>query len=399
MSTENQSKPLCYAPFYNVYLRASSRESRVCCMAVGAHQLESNEMSQIFNNPTAQSIREAMLNNEWHPSCVQCKEREDIGLESDRHMYDAWYKSAVENGIIPAEEEHLTLMPEPRWADIRPSNLCNLKCRMCYPDNSTEVAREWAELSSPINDVTLDSSYDKAELTQLSQRKQYELPELNKVVNLKLLGGEPTVQKEVFTILENMEYNEHSKVDITTNATNPQQFNSIEPHLKKIAQVGWCVSIDGTYQEYEYIRTPAKWDRFSSAVEHLLSKQWGRLNTVVTFHFVLQAWSWSSVNDVLNYVEKMKNKYVTPERPHGHCGLTIQPVDQPWLGLAVVPYDARERELNLVGKNFPERREELKKWSANTPFDPELYKRFRAYTQLLDSKRSTNFGTINPSIY
>ncbi|SVA40759.1 uncharacterized protein METZ01_LOCUS93613 [marine metagenome] len=395
----NLAKPLCYAPFYNVYLRASSKESRVCCMSTASHELKTNEMSEVFNNDTAQDIRYSMLKGEWHDSCKQCKEREDIHLESDRQMYDAWYQSAVNSHVINPHEPLDVVMPEPRWADLRPSNLCNLKCRMCYPDNSTEIAREWAKLSSPVSDITLDNTYSTDELTRLSQRKHYKLPELNKVVNLKLLGGEPTVQKEVFDILDKVEYNRHSKVDITTNATTPQQFNSIEPYLKKFAQVGWCVSIDGTKQEYEYIRTPAKWDRFDAAVNHLLSKQWGRLNTVVTFHFVLQAWNWSSVKDVLQYVKDLRYKYHGGEEsPYGHCGLTIQPVDQPWLGLGVVPYDERERELALVEKNFSRRCEELKKWSTLIPYDPALVKRFRAYTHLLDEKRGTLFESINPKI-
>ena len=32
-----------------------------------------------------------------------------------------------------------------------------------------------------------------------------------------------------------------------------QQFHGIQPYLKDFAQVGWCVSIDGTAQEYEYL--------------------------------------------------------------------------------------------------------------------------------------------------
>ena len=395
MSTE---KPLCYAPFYNVYLRASSKESRVCCMATEKHPIESNDIDEIFNNPLAKSIREAHLKNEFHPACSECKQRVDLGLTSDIDMFDAWYESAVENNVIDPNQPLDTTMPEPIWADIRPSNLCNLKCRMCYPDNSTEIAREWAELHSPDNNKILDHNYTTAELKQLSQRKHYELPDLNKVVNLKLLGGEPTVQKEVYNIIDKLEYNEHSKCDITTNATNPQQFNNIAPYLKKFAQVGWCVSIDGIEQEYEYIRTPARWERFNDAVVHLLETDWARHNTVVTFHFVLQAWNWSSVNDVIHYTEELKQRYKTARSPHGHCDLTIQPVDQPWLGLAVVPYEEREREINLVKKNFGRRCEELKKWSASTPFDPELHKRFRAYTQLLDEKRGTDYLRINPQV-
>lgn len=402
MSTEEHRKPLCWAPFYNVYLRSSAKETGVCCQIGQKHELKSNEMSEIFNNPIAQDIRKSCLDQVWHPACEDCRVREEMGQESDRQMFDEWHSSAVHSGSLDPREPLGYTMPEPRWADIRPSNLCNLKCRMCYPDNSTEVAREWAELSSPVNDTALGNTSSKAELENFSQRKHYKLPELNKVINLKVLGGEPTVQSEVHDILDKIEYNEHSKIDITTNASNPVQFNNIEPYLKKFAQVGWCISIDGTKAEYEYIRTPARWDRFSSAVEHLLSKQWGRLNTVVTFHFVLQAWNWSSVNDVLVYCEEMRNKYKDPvegsERHPGHCNLAIFPVDQPWLGLGIVPYEERERELELVKKNFPGRWGELKKWSDRMPYNEDLVTQFRAYTRLLDLKRGTDFESINPNI-
>ena len=151
-------KPKCYAPFYNVYLRASSRESRVCCTANGHHRLHTNEMSEIFNNDLAQQVRQSMLEGEYHPTCHECKKREDLGLRNDRDVYDEWYSNSSVDLPEPA-----TVMPEPYWADIRPSNLCNLKCRMCYPDNSTEVAREYKDLG-----LTVD--------TALTQRKHYELP-------------------------------------------------------------------------------------------------------------------------------------------------------------------------------------------------------------------------------
>ena len=403
MSTEIPSKPLCYAPFYNVYLRASSQETRVCCMNTSHHRLESNDMSEVFNNTTAQGIRKQMLANEWPTSCSQCKSREDHGLESDRNMFDAWHESAVENGTIDGDEPLDLVMPDPRWADIRPSNLCNLKCRMCYPDNSTEVAREWAKLQSPINDVTLHNDWAPKQLAELSKREHYELPQLDNITNIKLLGGEPTVQKEVVSILESLTYNPYSKVDITTNASSTGQFALLEPHLKNFGSVGWTVSIDGTEQEFEYIRTPAKWARFNQAVDYLCSKQWGNSdrsnNTTVQFHFVLQAWNWSSLHDVVKYCEEMRKEYATAESPHGHCGLTIQPVDQPWLGMAVIPIVEREREIALLEKNFPRRCGELKKWSASTPYDPELAKQFRAYTQLLDESRDTSFNEINPMIW
>ena len=366
-------KPKCYAPFYNVYLRASSRESRVCCTANGHHRLHTNEMSEIFNNDLAQEVRESMLRGEYHPTCHECKKREDLGLRNDRDMYDEWYRNSSVDLPEPA-----TVMPEPYWADLRPSNLCNLKCRMCYPDNSTEVAREYKDLG-----LTVD--------TVLTQRKHYELPVFDSVVNLKLLGGEPTLQTEIEAQLKQLVKQEHSYLNITTNASNVTQFKQWETLFKQIAQVNFNVSVDGTEEYYEYIRTPARWDRFENAVDYLNNNQLAKYNTVIGFNFCLQAWNFTDYFRTIQWIEQWKPQ-----------AITVNTVDQPWLSIAILPDRYRRQWLNGISiqeKNILERRGELKKWLDHTPFDPALVPQFAHVTQQLDSHRGTDFSLLNPELW
>ena len=370
MSTK---KPKCYAPFYNVYLRASSRESRVCCTANGHHRLHTNEMSEIFNNNLAQEVRKSMLRGEYHPTCHECKKREDLGLRNDRDVYDEWYS----NSSVDLPEPSV-VMPEPYWADIRPSNLCNLKCRMCYPDNSTEVAREYEDLGLTV---------DKA----LTQRKHYELPVFDSVVNLKLLGGEPTLQTEIEAQLKQLVKQEHSYLNITTNASNITQFKQWETLFKQIAQVNFNVSVDGTEEYYEYIRTPARWDRFENAVDYLNNNQLAKYNTVIGFNFCLQAWNFTDYFRTIQWIEQWKPQ-----------AITVNTVDQPWLSIAILPDRYRRQWLNGISiqeKNILERRGELKKWLDHTPFDPALVPQFVHVTQQLDSHRGTDFSKLNPQLW
>jgi len=370
MSTK---KPKCYAPFYNVYLRASSRESRVCCTANGHHRLHTNEMSEIFNNDLAQEIRESMLRGEYHPTCHECKKREDLGLRNDRDVYDEWYSNSSVDLPEPA-----TVMPEPYWADLRPSNLCNLKCRMCYPDNSTEVAREYEDLGLTV-------------LRELTQRKHYELPVFDSVVNLKLLGGEPTLQTEIEAQLKQLVKQEHSYLNITTNASNVSQFRQWETLFKQIAQVNFNISVDGTEEYYEYIRTPARWDRFENAVNYLNNNQLAKYNTVIGFNFCLQAWNFSDYFRTVQWIEQYKPQ-----------AITVNTVDQPWLSIAILPDRYRNEWLNGISiqeKNILERRGELKKWLDHTPFDPSLVPQFVQITQQLDSHRGTDFSLLNPQLW
>ncbi len=366
-------KVKCYAPFYNVYLRASSRESRVCCTANGHHPIKSNEISEIFNNDLAREMREYMLRDEYHPGCHECKKREDLGLHNDRDMYDTWYR----NSSVDLPEPQLD-MTEPYWADIRPSNLCNLKCRMCYPDNSTEVAREYADLGWPVDSV-------------LKQRKHHELPTLPKVLNLKLLGGEPTLQTEIETQLKQLVKQEHSYLNITTNASSITQFKQWETLFKSIAQVSFNISIDGTGEYYEYIRTPARWDRFKDAVNYLNNNQLAKYNTLIGFNFCLQAWNFTNYFDTIQYVEQFNPQ-----------SITVNMVDQPWLSLAVIPVAYRKtwfEGLSSVEKKVLERRRALKKWSDHTPFDPLQVPKFIQYSSTIDSHRGTDYSKINPELW
>ena len=373
-------KVKCYAPFYNVYLRASTGESRVCCMANGRHRIKSNEMSEVFNNDLAQEIREYMLRDEYHPACHECKKREDLGLDNDRDVYDIWYNDCSVDLPEPS-----VVMPEPYWADLRPSNLCNLKCRMCYPDNSTEVAREYEDLGLAVE-------------PELIQRKHHELPVFPRVLNLKLLGGEPTLQTEIEPQLEQLAQQEHSLLNITTNASNVSQFQKWLPYFKRIAHVVFNISIDGIEDSYEYVRTPARWDRFSSAVNYLFSNQLAKYNSNISFNYCLQAYNYHTAPQMYLWLEQ----FVSETTQSRTVQIRTNPVDQPWFSLAVLPDRYRKtwfEGLSIQEKNILERRGELKKWSDHTPFDPTVVPQFVQITQQLDSHRGTDFSKLNPLLW
>ena len=373
-------KVKCYAPFYNVYLRGSTSESRVCCMAKGYHTIQNNSLPETFNNPLAQEIREYMLRDEYHPTCHECKKREDLGLDNDRDMYDVWYRDSSVDLPEPA-----VTMPEPYWADLRPSNLCNLKCRMCYPDNSTEVAREYEDLGLAV----------KPELTQ---RKHWELPVFDSVVNLKLLGGEPTLQTEIEPQLSALAEQEHGLLNITTNASSITQFQRWIPYFKRIARVVFNISVDGYEDTYEYVRTPARWSRFSDTVNYLFNNQLARLHSNISFNFCLQAYNYHTVPQMMLWLEQ----YVSETTQSRTVQILTNPVDQPWFSVGVIPVAYRRQwfeGLSSVEKKVLERRGELKKWLDHTPFDATQVPQFLQITRQLDSHRGTDFSTVNPTLW
>ena len=349
-------------------------------------------MSEVFNNPLAQDVRSSMIKGDWHSVCSECEQREASNLRSDRLMYNEWYEEAVKHSTLAPIS---TLMPEPIWADIRPSNLCNLKCRMCFPDNSTEIAREEAQMPKHLR----PNRNTDEQLAVWSQRKQYELPELNNIVNLKLLGGEPTVQQEVFDILEKLTYNENSLVHITTNASNITQYKKIMPLLNRFAQVCWSISIDGYRAGYEYVRTPARWDKFSEAVNYLTTTPAGRLNTIVSFNVCVQAWNFSNIPETLEYITSIKDRLEAYSNIHygsTHLGL----VSQPHLSLQVVPDLIKSFIIEYAHtKNInKELLTEFISLTHSQNYCEELVEEFLQHTETLDKVRNTGFDTVDPAL-
>ena len=390
-------KPKCYAPFYNVYLRSSSKESKVCCMSTQSHELTSNDMSQVFNNPLAQDIRATVLRGKYHSACEECAQREDQGLHSDRDMYDDWFEEAEKHTDLAPLDTH---MPYPIWADIRPSNLCNLKCRMCFPDNSTEIAREEAKMP---HELRPNRNTDQ-ELAVYSQRKHYELPKLNNIINLKLLGGEPTVQEEVFEILKNTEYHPNLLLQVTTNASSITQYKKIMPLVNKFAMVKWNISIDGTGRVYEYVRTPSKWHRFKEAVDYLSTTRAGRITTMISFNYCIQMWNYTNTPEVLRYCEDIgeaiQQRLYDTDGDIRYGGVHMNTVSQPHLSIKLVnkliksEVLGRAREIGLNKTNYTN----LKRVSTTTVHDPELVREFRKHTKILDKVRNTDFNTIDPEL-
>ena len=127
------SKTFCTAPWYATYYKDSVKKYKMCCVFDTWTPADSPEA--YYNTPIVQDVRAKMLKGEWHSGCSQCEYQEKNGLGSDRHTFNNMYKKEIADGV---DTERFTL----KWLDYRPGNLCNLKCRMCHPSNSSLIDKE-----------------------------------------------------------------------------------------------------------------------------------------------------------------------------------------------------------------------------------------------------------------
>ena len=106
-------------------------------------------LTKMRNNAFLKEVRAYMLRGEQHPYCTRCNE-EDASKVQSRRMKDRKnfaYDGFTINDAAKYTSADGTIIDTTKIpllaADIRLSNLCNQKCRMCYPGESTSWYQEW----------------------------------------------------------------------------------------------------------------------------------------------------------------------------------------------------------------------------------------------------------------
>ena len=156
-----------------------------------------------------------------------------------------------------------------KYYDIRLGNKCNQKCRMCGPGDSSLWLDDWVKMGHK----TIGFYDEHYEIKKDGERYSSEIGDWDKQpfvddlkANMKdidriyMTGGEPTVIKEYWEILQyaidndfakniNLEYNSNMFI-IPTNAWEI---------WSKFKRVRMTMSIDGLHDVQDYIRFPSKW--------------------------------------------------------------------------------------------------------------------------------------------
>lgn len=245
---------------------------KACCRSHPVGYIQDNTLEEIWNNDTMQRIRRQVLNNERPPECEPCFMLEDQGVESLRQRHI--------KGEIP--EARINLYPNTEFKEILPftfptmeiklNNLCNLKCRMCHPMDSTS----WNDWDQVVKFYKKENNFlvDKIEELNLVNKpylgpfddsdhwwNSFEklLPYFRRV---EFAGGEPLMDPQHYRILDMLKpYGNQIQLKYATNlqmlGKGNRTVHEYWPHFKSVAV---NVSIDGYGPSYEYIRGNAKWD-------------------------------------------------------------------------------------------------------------------------------------------
>ena len=278
-----KNKSFCILPFIHIHVNEKN-DLKLCCAAeddVGVRKY--NENFDFVNDPDLQKIRAKLLAGERIPHCKKCYDYEDHGADSTR-LRDT--KEWTERLKLTTAED---LEPSLIYYDIRNDNLCNLSCRMCNPQSSSQIAKEYKKLG-----WNWGNGQDDPKSFGFNK-----VVDMDTVQSIYVAGGEPSLMPEFRTFLKRAI--EAGRTDITirmnTNVTNlNQEYRDLLSHFSNLDII--C-SIDGYDQVNKYIRWPADWATIIENVNGL-----HKITSSISFNVTVSIWNISNLSKLVSFLEQ-----------------------------------------------------------------------------------------------
>ena len=417
----------CAIPFVSMVVNTDATVQPCCLMQRNTHRLKdangkvltiNEKLSDSWNSNEMKFIRTEMVSGNKLVGCNVCYLQESSGRTSnrqyansewsnklgDKHMFELVDKAVLTGGELDYSLAYL---------DLRLGNLCNLKCRMCSPFNSSQIAKEHIELEKkdPEYKAVWAKSFgffDKRinEVQSWFERDFLWDQIINLIPSLKkvyMTGGEPTLIQNNFKFME--ECIRKGRRDIilffNTNCTNVnKKFTSL---IGQFGRVNINASIDGVGSVNDYIRSPSHWEQINGNVETLAQMPNVHLGITPT----VQVYNVFNLVDTLKWVDQLNSKY--KKSIFVDFLINVHPVH---LSVTILPDSIRNKVANdlIEYKNtyLNSRSPELTVNSVNGIIGllqkpraadwQEQLSRFKTYTHSLDVERGQSLRSISAEL-
>lgn len=321
----NNKETFCILPFVHLYTQPNG-EVKPCCIAGGFDDkqfMREKSIEEIFNSGEYKQLRHDMLSGKRNKACEVCYKKEDIGESSPRQMFNSntlWTMPEVnEDYSVPSQFQHI---------DIRFSNLCNFKCRMCnysfssnWYDDTVKLRKLHVHNEHLSHIVNKKAKVMKASSTLVADLK----PHLNHLKSVYFAGGEPLIMPEHYELLkflyDTLEVRQDTgkrRLSIHYN-TNLSVIKYDEQSLINLwegfERVFLSISCDGVGKVGEYQRVGFSHERF---VENLntIKKYFTSGGThevangmMYNFQYTTTIWNAYHIFDFVNFM--LDNQYIT----------------------------------------------------------------------------------------
>ena len=427
---ENDS--FCFYPFLELSTNPSGH-IKPCCYYTDVMKTN-NDIIGILNGHTFESawnsdhmisLREDIHKNMTPKNCNVCV-RDGAASMRVRSIQEyknninvlQLVKNTIDNSYVA---EHTPIILE-----LKPSNLCNLKCVMCNSYDSSQVAKELRDLSKKYGGIIVKAGrfssisgkegiYEEHEEFKGIDQPDWSDDEavwnsFEKIAPhlevLSFAGGEPTLISFVLKVLNYCVDNDFAKnitVFVSSNFTNlNKNFFELMPKYKKFELIA---SIDGYGKVNEYARFPSKWSQVST--NYILAKEYMKYpNVKILSNITVSILNVFNLVELLNWIEERAIEYPYFKEWPYNLNLLFGPSEQQ---ITVLPESLKkiaiERlteylETSQILKIFPgmESKINLVISELNKSSNNRLLEKFKYNISILDSHRDISIKEYIPDL-
>ncbi len=263
--SSNLPENFCIMPWINASIDVNGAV-RPCCKYVQPSQskelslgnLGTENIQEIWGGKAFENLRQEFLSNGKPIGCRTCWDEEAAGIESYRKTFVRGSQAVDLSQIKIAD---LSEFKKPITLDLKTSNKCNLKCRICGPIASSAYLAEDLENQTGFQIGATEKMYlTKEKFFGVPENEQWLIDTLKNCKHIEMTGGEPLLSIENRKIEQlAIDMGVSGQISLSYN-TNVSVFSlEVVKSWAKFKSVVVCLSIDDVFERYEYQRFPAKW--------------------------------------------------------------------------------------------------------------------------------------------
>jgi hypothetical protein len=266
------NKSFCIFPFIELLTNQRNDGYTTVCCRSWEPITHISQITDWNKDKNYNYIRDKMINGELLPEhCSTCYKYENKNILSARQQETVEWA----NRLNLTSLQDLKTISHPVYYEIRPSNICNLQCRMCGPSSSHLIGREYKKLNL---------------ISKLSppERTQFDIVDFTNLKKIYIAGGEPTAMPEFYRFLDKCIQNQQTNFELWINTNATKFSNRFKKQIRHFLNLAFIISVDGVASLNHYIRWPSDWDTIIKNMHYLRQNNYTlSINTTVSIYNVI----------------------------------------------------------------------------------------------------------------
>lgn len=353
---------------FRLYDATSSSCHRVTPVAVPLDKFDN-----FHNTPEILSDRQKMLDGIWPGrGCEYCQTVENQGGVSDR-LYHNDIPGLTPEDFDPDGDQKVT----PRVLELYLTNTCDLACVYCQPMYSSRNNEELKKFGPypigilPVQQISNREEYFAAWLSWTDTNYQH-------LDRLSILGGEPFLQKELWSILEFVSDRKNVNLTISVNTNLNSKLDTVKRFVetckelvakRKIKAVNVNASLDCWGPQAEFIRSGLDLTRWQENFEYLIQHKW----LAITVHQVVTSLSISTALELQHRIAEYKKQNPRITQAYHAVDSGYEEIYHP----SIFGSEFFKNKLSELLANYP----------ISTEWDTETRKRLEGICLMIDSSK------------